>query len=122
MARAKRRMTEHEFSSVLPWLSGISEDRRNAAKAFLVDQLTLQAVADQHGWTRQSVNDCVAVVWRKFEKYQEYERTKSGQETLMPPGWQQVTLIAPSSLIDKFRAEIAEASVNSQLENVKNEK
>ena len=34
---------------------------------------------------------------------------------LLPPGWEQVTLIAPVNLIGKFRREIAEAASESAL-------
>lgn len=107
--RVKRRMAAAEFEAVRPLLR-ISEDRINAARAALVDGDTLQAVATVYGWSRQAVGDAVDAVWRAYEMYQESQRAAANAGALLPPGWEQVTLIAPSSLIAKFRAEIAQAA------------
>jgi hypothetical protein len=105
--RAKRRMTGHEFDAIRPLLN-ISEDRVNAARAALVDGQTLQGVANLYGWgARQTVGDAVRVVWETFEKYNESQRATASAGTLLPPGWEQVTLIAPSHLIAAFRQQIA---------------
>jgi len=105
--RAKRRMTGPEFDAIRPLLN-ISEDRVNAARAALVDGQTLQGVANLYGWgTRQAVGDAVRVVWETFEKYNESQRAAARAGTLLPPGWEQVTLIAPSHLIAAFRQQIA---------------
>lgn len=107
--RAKRRMTAAEFEAVRPLLN-ISDDRIKAARLALVDGQTLQAVGDQFGWSRQAVGDAVSVVWKKLEDYHESQRVAANAGALLPPGWEQVTLIAPSHLIAKFRSEIAQAS------------
>ncbi|MEX3614684.1 MAG: TrfB-related DNA-binding protein [Burkholderia gladioli] len=107
--RAKRRMTGPEFEAIRPLLN-ISEDRMKAARMAIVDGQTLQGVANIFGWSRQAVGDAVSVVWRTFERYHESQRVAASAGTLLPPGWEQVTLIAPSHLITKFRAEIAQAS------------
>jgi len=85
----------------------------NAAKAALVDGQTLQAVGDQFGWSRQAVGDAVNVVWRTLERYHEAQRAAANAETLLPSGWEQVTLIAPRYLTEKFRREIAQALAQS---------
>jgi len=107
--RLKRRMTATEFEAVRPLLN-ISDDRIEAARLALVEGRTLQAVGDQFGWSRQAVGDAVSVVWKKLEDYRESQRVAANAGTLLPPGWEQVTLIAPSHLIAKFRGEIALAS------------
>jgi hypothetical protein len=107
--RQKRRMTAAEFEAVRPLLK-ISDERIKAARAALVDGATLQSVAEIYGWSRQAVGDAVNAVWRAFDLYHESQRAAANAGALMPPGWEQVTLIAPSSLIAKFRAEIAQSS------------
>lgn len=107
--RAKRRMTAAEFEAVRPLLK-ISDDRIEAARAALVEGQTLQAVGDRFGWSRQAVGDAVSTVWRTLENYHESQRAAANAGALLPPGWEQVTLIAPTHLIDKFRGEIAQAS------------
>lgn len=107
--RSKRRMTAAEFEAVRPLLN-ISDDRVTAARAVLVDSLTYQAVGDQFGWTRQAVGDAVGIVWRTLERYHESQKATANAGLSLPDGWEQVTLIAPSYLIPKFRGEIAEAT------------
>jgi len=107
--RFKRRMTAAEFEAVRPLLN-ISDDRTEAARQALVEGRTLQAVGDQFGWSRQAVGDAVGVVWKRLEDYRESQRVAANAGALLPPGWEQVTLIAPSHLIAKFRSEITLAS------------
>ena len=104
----------------------ISEDRINAARLALVDGQTLAGIAklyrrkDGQEWTRQAVGDAVRVVWQTFLKFKQSERlsaqAKAAQghhaqstEVPLPPGWVEVTLRAPESLVAKFRSEIAAA-------------
>jgi len=42
--------------------------------------------------------------------YHQSQRAAANAGALLPPGWEQAILIAPSHLIAKFRGEIAEAS------------
>jgi len=112
--RAKRRMTAAEFEAVRPLLN-ISDDRIKAARLALVDGQTLAAVGYQFGWSRQAVGDAVSVVWKTLESYHESQRVAANAGALLPPGWEQVTLIAPVNLIGKFRREIAEAASESAL-------
>ena len=102
-------MTAAEFEAIRPLLK-ISDDRMEAARAALVDGQTLQAVGDRFGWSRQAVGDAVSTVWRTLENYHKSQRAAANAGALLPPGWEQVNLIAPSHLIAKFRGEIAEAS------------
>lgn len=109
--RTKRRMTASEFDAVRPLLK-ISDDRIRAARAVLVDDLTYQAVAAEFGWTRQAVGDVVNVIWATTERYREAQ--KAAASVGVPEGWEQVTLIAPSYLVDKFRDEIAQISAGAE--------
>ncbi len=106
MAISKRRMTAAEFEAVQPLLH-ISQDRIDAARAALVDGRTHQAIAAPHGWTRQAVNDAVTVVWNVLRDYRVAQSKSENSGLLLPPGWEKITLIAPTALIEKFRAEIA---------------
>lgn len=108
MARTKRRMTAAEFDAVRPLLPNIREDRCAAARAALVDGETLAVIAEKYGWSRQAVNTLVNTFCDALTRYHEAQRATANAGVLLPPGWEKVTLIAPSRLIDKFRAEIAE--------------
>lgn len=107
--RAKRRMSAAEFEAVRPLLK-ISDERIKAARSALVEGQTLQAIGNEFGWSRQAVGDAVDIVWRTLESYHQSQRAAANAGALLPPGWEQVILIAPSHLIAKFRGEIAEAS------------
>lgn len=110
--RTKRRMTGPEFDAIRPLLN-ISEDRMSAARSAIVDGQTLQGVANLYGWSRQAVGDAVRVVWQTFEKYHESQRAAASAGALLPPGWEEVKLIAPSALIAAFRQQIAAAAAES---------
>ncbi|HDS0942801.1 TPA: hypothetical protein QDZ12_006177 [Pseudomonas putida] len=108
----KRSMTSAEFDAVLPFLRGISDERKKAARLALVDGMTLEGVGNIFGWTRQSVNTCVRVVWREFEAYQESLNARQSEH--LPDGWERVTLVAPADLIPGFYAQIAEATARKK--------
>lgn len=108
MRQSKKRISAAEFDAVVPMLN-MSDTRLAAARSALVDGEAFQAVGDRLGCTRQAIYDAVNIVWRTWEKYQEGQRTAANSEILMPPGWEKVTLIAPSELIAKFRNEVAQA-------------
>ncbi|WP_010107511.1 TrfB-related DNA-binding protein [Verminephrobacter aporrectodeae] len=102
-------MTGAEFEAVRPLLK-ISDDRIKAARQALVDGQTLQAIGDQFGWSRQAVGDAVSTVWKTLGSYYESQRAAANACALLQPGWEKITLIAPSHLVAKFRSEIAQAS------------
>jgi hypothetical protein len=114
----KRRVTAAEFDAARSLLN-ISAERIEAARAAMVEGKTLQAAADRYGWARQSVGDSVNVVWKALERYREAQKAQASAGVLLPPGWEQVTLIAPSELIEKFRAEIAKASIKPAVTKAK---
>lgn len=103
--RVRRRMTAIEFEIIRPFLK-ISDDRIKAARAAMVDGKTHQSIGDDFGWTKQAVGDAVSHVWRVLQSYHE-SQAAAANAALLPPGWEQVILIAPSELVAKFREEIA---------------
>jgi hypothetical protein len=107
--RTKRKTTEKEFNSVIPLLS-ISPDRISAAKKVMVEGRTLQSVADEYGLSRQSIDGSITAVWSTIQKYREAQSATLTGGLIMPPGWEQVTLVAPKQLIDKFRLELESAT------------
>ena len=107
--RNKRKMMAIEFDSIRPLLN-ISDDRIQAARSALVDNETYQAVANRYGWTRQAVGDSVDVVWRTLLKYRETKNVAANADESLPTGWERVELVAPSSMIAKFRMEIDQVS------------
>jgi len=106
MATSRRRMTPAEFDAIRPLLN-ISQQRIEAARAALVDGVAQQTIATPLGWTRQSVQNSVAVVWNTLLKYREGQSRSTNANVVLPPGWELVTLVAPTNLIAKFREEIA---------------
>lgn len=116
MAREKRRMTQADFDAVRPLLKNVSKDRCDAAKSALVDGETLAVVAARHGCTRQAINNTVNTFWNRATEYYEAQSATANAGVLLPPGWEQVTLIAPRALIEKFRAEIAALATISPAE------
>lgn len=107
--RVKRRMTAIEFETIRPFLK-ISDDRVKAARAAMVDGKTHQSIGDEFGWTKQAVGDSVSHVWHALQAYRESQAIAARLSGQLPPGWEQVSLIAPSELAAKFREEIALAS------------
>lgn len=107
MARDKRRMTAADFDAVRPLLKKISNERADAARSALVDGETLAEIAVRHNCSRQAINNIVTTFWDKLSDYHEAQSATANAGVLLPPGWEQVTLIAPKALIEKFRAEIA---------------
>lgn len=107
MTRAKRRMTAADFDAARKLLKNVSDDRAAAARSALVDGETLAVIAERHNWSRQAVNKVVGRFWDKLEEYHEAQRAKTHEGVIVPPGWEIVTLIAPSALVERFRAEIA---------------
>jgi hypothetical protein len=107
MTRIKRRMTEADFDATRKLLKNISDERAAAARSALVDGETLAVIAERHSWSRQAVNNVVGTFWDKLGEYHEAQRAKTHAGVLVPPGWEIVTLIAPTALVEKFRQEIA---------------
>jgi hypothetical protein len=108
----KRSLTASEFDKLMPWLE-INATRAKAARLYLVDGITFSRVAeiirieDGHDWSRQNVNDCVASVWRTYQKHLE----SVAVSTELPEGWVQLTLSMPKSCVDQVHAIIASAAM-----------
>lgn len=107
MTRAKRRMTAADFDAARKMLKNVSDDRAAAARSALVDGETLAEIAKRYNCTPQAINKAVGRFWEKLEEYHAAHRAKTHEGVLVPPGWEVVTLIAPSALVERFRAEIA---------------
>ncbi|OHX36525.1 hypothetical protein BJL95_13110 [Methylomonas sp. LWB] len=97
---AKRRLTEREFASVRPLLR-ISPERQDAAYAVLVANESYTTVAAQYGCSRQSIGDAVNSVWDTYQKVLASQAAED--DSLIPPGWERVTLVAPTEIISAFR-------------------
>lgn len=107
--REIRRMTEAEFAAVRHLLR-ISTERIAVAYAHLVGGKSLRTVADEAGCSHQAVSKASSIVWTTFEKYCAAQAAADQTDSHVPPGWEQVTLIAPSHLVPIFREEIAAAA------------
>lgn len=107
MPRPKRRMTPADFDAVRALLKQVSDDRAAVARAALVDGETLAVIAERHQCTRQAVNGAVDTFWSKLAEYHEAEKAKAHAGVLVPPGWEVVTIVAPTEMIEKFRADLA---------------
>ncbi len=111
--RTKRRLTAAEFDAVRPFLR-ISAERIEASRAALVEGLPLKEIAERYGWTKQAVSDSASKVLKVMDRYRESQRVSSGTGNQLPLGWEQVTLITPTHLIERFRQEIARATAQFQ--------
>ncbi|PIG25448.1 hypothetical protein CLU93_5512 [Janthinobacterium sp. 35] len=107
MPRPKRRMSAIEFDAIQVLLPSISKKRCTVARAALVDGETLAVVSDRFNCSRQAVNTLVNIFCDGLARFHEAQRVMNADE-LVPPGWERATLMAPSQLINKFRAEINE--------------
>ncbi len=105
----KKRMSAAEFDELRPLLR-ISPERIAAARAALVDGETLQAIGARNSWSRQAAGDAVRVVWACALSYRKARQAGLMAGMLLPPGWEVVTLVAPSTLVDEFRRAIALAN------------
>jgi len=108
-------MTAAEFESVRPHLN-MTEDRINAARAALVENETLESIAQPYGWNKQAVGTAVNTVWTIFQRVKESLRVAEAggvsyaePSPALPKGWSRVVLDAPDRLIEKFKREIEEA-------------
>lgn len=107
MPRAKRSMTAAEFQAVRHLLN-ISDERIEAARLALVVGQTNAGIAKQFGWSsRQAVGECVDVVWQALQRYREAQKAQASAGSVLPQGYEMVTLAAPVDLIDKWRSELA---------------
>lgn len=98
-------MTAAEFEALRPWLT-MKEERIKAARAVLVDGQTLIGAGGEYGWTKQSTDDAVKTVQRALVRYRTSRAAEENAGKMLPAGWEQVVLVAPSYLIERFRNEI----------------
>ena len=92
-------MTAAEFDAVTPLLP-ISRDRINAARAALFDD---PASHRRPLWLDGAIRQrAVTVVWKTLRAYRVAQSRSANAAVLLPPGWEQVTLIAPTELMSDF--------------------
>lgn len=100
-------MTAQEFEAVRPSLK-MRHDLVAAARAVLVDGLSYRAAQAQLDLSSpNSVLQAVNQVWSAAEQLSPEQRAVASS-TVVPPGWEQVTLIAPTDLIAWFRVQLAQ--------------
>lgn len=102
----KRRLTAQEFEAAKPYLR-ISAERLEAARLALVDEVPVITVAERYGWSQPTVSQTMRKVREAAAKAQAVGIDGTGKAIALPAGWEQITLIAPSFMIAKFRAELA---------------
>ena len=100
LAPASVRITPDEWEALLPYLTRLSERRRQAAHDVLVLGHTQANAGQKHGVFRQAVQVAVKNVLRHFEKV---------AAITPPPGWKTVTVTAPKKLITEFKIKIDKA-------------
>lgn len=118
-ATNKKMISEQEFDFLKVYLKAIDEERINIAKDVLVYGLKPSEVAEKYGISRQRVSLNTARVWEAYEFDREVAEKrnlvtaaihlsieKPNNNMIIPAGWEQVTLLAPSSLVNKFRLEV----------------
>ena len=110
---SKRRLTASEFADLHPLLTRMTPERIEIARLAIVEGRSMPSIGTQYGCTKQSVADAITIVWREAEKYRESQRVAVVN---LPPGWEQVTLIAPSRLVKKFKDELNRACGRLHLE------
>lgn len=110
---SRRRLTASEFAELLPLLTRMTRmtpERIEMARLAIVEGRSMPSVGVQYGCTKQSVANAVETLWREVKHYRESQCFASkfvlNAKVILPPGWEQVTLIAPSHLIEKFRYEL----------------
>lgn len=105
-APGKRRLTAEQFETVRPHLSRLSQERVEAARMTLVEDLPMSGIAKLFGWSsRQTVSDAVSSVFAAWARYEEAQLVGEAIGILTPPGWESVTLLAPPALITRWRKE-----------------
>jgi len=106
-APGKRRLTAQQFEAVRPHLGRLSDQRVQAARMALVDDLPMDGIAKHFGWSsRQTVSDAVSSVFAAWARYEEAQLVSGRVGLLTPPGWEAVTLLAPPALITRWRKEV----------------
>jgi hypothetical protein len=100
-------MTPADFDATRALLPNVSDERAAVAREALVEGKTNEDIGARHKCTPQAVDTAVRTFWKKQEDYRESQRVSMLAGAVVPPGWEVVTLIAPSALVKKFRAEVA---------------
>lgn len=119
---SKKQISEEEFNVLLVHLKTIDQVRLDMAKDVLVHGLKPSEVAKKYEVSPQRISMNTSVVWKAYEYERELNEMrglvtaavhisseKPKNNLVVPAGWEQVTLLAPSSLVNKFRLEVQES-------------
>lgn len=104
MSRSTRRVSEFQFNAVVPHLSGLAPHRIENARKVMVDGVLLKDIAEQENISPNAISKLVRQVWETMERE---NIVVADAPELIPPGWERVTLIAPSEYIAKVRDDFA---------------
>lgn len=109
LQRVVRRLTPIEFEAARALVNKMSDARVAAARSVLVDGASLQSASDAQGWvSRNTAHEAAQRIWAAHERAQELAQEADAARALLPPGWEQVTLVAPTSLIRQWRKQVAD--------------
>ncbi|WP_424196730.1 TrfB-related DNA-binding protein (plasmid) [Ampullimonas aquatilis] len=108
------RMKAIHFDTLRPFIK-MNEKKLDAARLALVDGIAHLEIANQFGWKRQFVGQIVKEVQLADETHTIAKQNASLAVGKLLPGWELVTLIAPTNLINKFRAEIDKVTIKSEI-------
>ncbi|MEI7870309.1 MAG: TrfB-related DNA-binding protein [Candidatus Methylumidiphilus sp.] len=115
--RVIKRLTEAQFDSVRPFLR-VSEKRIQSAYEAMVLGKSMTAISLEAGWCKQAVSKTVGVVWEAYQRLQKDPCTrKSKRLTLLPPGWTEVTLVAPDHVVEKIKRDFTDY-VSTKLDDI----
>ena len=121
--KSQRTVSAIEFDAVLPFLHKMGADRRDAARLVMVEGKSQTEVAEAYGWTRNNVSVIVKLVWNEIMRLRESAKASGAQLPLaaadgdaafLPPGFARATFVAPTELIERWRAELASYTAASK--------
>lgn len=107
-----RTASAKEFAEAVPFLR-ISADRIECARLAMVERVGGAAIAKQFNKSRPAVSGDVSAVWEVIVLMRGQKAAAVGSpasSTLVPPGWEQVTIVAPSWMVQQISASLAALS------------
>jgi hypothetical protein len=105
---SKKRLSAADFDGLRPMLELVMSERRLAmARMAMVEGISGAEIGRQFDVSRQGVDDAVNFVLNVVKQAQKGQQAASEAVATILPGWEQITLVTPSQLVPRFRAEIA---------------
>lgn len=124
----KTRLSAEEFELLKLHLKTIDEERLEIARKVLVLGMKPSEVAEEHKVSRQRVSMNTGIVWKAYEFERELAEKrklvtaaihistdKPKSSLVIPAGWEQVTLLAPASLVNQFKQEVQKVIDNQDV-------